>query len=131
MVVNPINDGSVKEFNRTRLILLLWHIFCPSILSICVHVQSFSINEFDELRMKDENSIYLGWASVWQSIVTSVPDGAPTSWLGTESCCYPKLEENASFRHRRRRKHDKVTMRLYKVSLLIMLTPDHWWNCSS
>lgn len=26
---------------------------------------------------------YLGCASVWQSIVTSVPLGAPTSWLGT------------------------------------------------
>lgn len=27
---------------------------------------------------------YLGCASVWQSIVTSVPHGAPTSWFGTQ-----------------------------------------------
>lgn len=27
--------------------------------------------------------MYFGCASVLQSIVTSVPDGAPTSWFGT------------------------------------------------
>lgn len=27
---------------------------------------------------------HLGCASVWQSMVTSVPDGAPTSWFGTQ-----------------------------------------------
>ena len=31
---------------------------------------------------------YLGCASVWQSIVTSVPLGAPTSWLGTTKIQY-------------------------------------------
>ena len=27
---------------------------------------------------------HLGCASVWQSMVTSVPAGAPTSWFGTQ-----------------------------------------------
>lgn len=58
LIVHPINDGSAKKSER--------HIIRRS---ACVR------NAFH----------YLGWASVWQSMVTSVPEGAPTSWLGTKS----------------------------------------------
>lgn len=37
-----------------------------------------------ELCYEELSGAYLGWASVWQSIVTSVDGGAPTSWFGTQ-----------------------------------------------
>jgi len=62
-----------------------------------------------ELRLKvcniklKKRQTHLGCASVWQSMVTSVPAGAPTSWFGTQIIGETRERERKRVRGKKKR----------------------------